>query len=183
MRFAALPPGPEWLFEEVVDSDLSTEEELEWWKWQPETYHDAVTDFASEEPVATAGRDGVGPEVNEQHRSALQNATSIQEMICEPPVIRIEPRSVSSAAPNGCEYDAANCTAAMPSIVESSSRLEEKYASKGSYHGLWTGMVVKDILAEPERQEIKLSMSRLMNVVLGILLGLLFAITGILFKN
>ncbi|KAK6972108.1 Tetratricopeptide repeat family [Favolaschia claudopus] len=45
LKFSSLPPEPEWLFMQVVDGD--EDDDLNWWEWGAEQYHDALESLVS----------------------------------------------------------------------------------------------------------------------------------------
>ncbi|KAK7006039.1 hypothetical protein R3P38DRAFT_3604514 [Favolaschia claudopus] len=78
-KFASLPPGPEWLFEKVVDS--SDEEELDWWELME--FRDALEDQASEGDETELESDGE----YEEYHDALDTPKIVQVTEPEPTVI------------------------------------------------------------------------------------------------
>ncbi|KAK7006041.1 Tetratricopeptide repeat family [Favolaschia claudopus] len=74
-KFAALPPGPEWLFEKVVDS--GDEEELDWWELME--FRDALEDPASE-------GDETDVESDEEYHDALDTSKIVEVAESEPAV-------------------------------------------------------------------------------------------------
>ncbi|KAK6996998.1 Tetratricopeptide repeat family [Favolaschia claudopus] len=124
-KFAALPQGPEWLFEEVV--------ELEWRKREH-----PVPELTKEAREGTSERDGC----DEESQGAPKTAAT-QGMVheCDAAVLEVDPSfSSETAAPSTDDCTAANCTAHIELANEPASLLDDRFAPVGfSFLGCRSG--------------------------------------------
>ncbi|KAJ7349051.1 hypothetical protein DFH08DRAFT_864237 [Mycena albidolilacea] len=167
-EFAALPPEPEFLFEEVVDMVESDDDEEGW--AEADEYHDA-----SEGPSADVVESD--DEVDDYHDASEAPAS------VDPLAFILESSSHSSTLTPGPSTDIDAPVQANPcgiSIAAENSAIVVLNGSSAVESGATTD-TVKNILSKPLEVEVKLSMrmrSTLMDIVWWILLvlGISFAI-------
>ncbi|KAK7001278.1 hypothetical protein R3P38DRAFT_3284130 [Favolaschia claudopus] len=76
IKFASLPPEPEWLFERLEEEDS---EDADWWEWEPEKYHDALEDPASIRVVSS--EDEAEVESNASYEDALETTVLLDDEV------------------------------------------------------------------------------------------------------
>jgi hypothetical protein len=165
-EFAALPPEPKFLFEEVVDMVESDDEEEGW--PEADEYHDA-----SEGPSTDVVESD--DEVDEYH-DASEAPTSV-----EPLAFILESSSHYSTLAPGPSTNIDTPVQANPCGISIAAENSDIVVLDGSsaVESVTTTDTVKGILSKPLEVEVKLSMrmrSTLMDIMWWILLGISFAI-------
>ncbi|KAK7048882.1 Tetratricopeptide repeat family [Favolaschia claudopus] len=168
LKLASLPPEPEWLFMQGVDGD--EDEDLNWWEWHAEEYHDALEDSASTGSAEADEADDAG---DPQFEDAIDTTGIVEEeeqqtVTVETPEGKLSPVFVAL----GDGADQPSCRVKQLNVSSGTATAGEA-ALKGESPGTFT-----NILSEPV--EIRLSMrSTLMDFIWWILLVLpatLFAV-------
>ncbi|KAJ7815487.1 hypothetical protein B0H14DRAFT_2847233 [Mycena olivaceomarginata] len=166
-EFAALPPEPEFLFEEVEDMVDSDNEEEGW--AEADEYHD-TSEGPSTDIVETDDK-------ADKYHDTSEPPTSV-----EPPAFILEPSSRSSTSTPGPSTNIDASVQPKPcgiSIAAENSDIVVLNHSS-AVEGVTTTETVKSILSKPLEVEVKLSMrSTLMDIVWWVLLlvlGISFAI-------
>ncbi|KAK7018869.1 Tetratricopeptide repeat family [Favolaschia claudopus] len=173
LRIASLPPEPEWLFMQTEDANHQ-DDDLNWWEWDVEQYHDALEGSASE---ASAEVDDSADAGDPDFEDALVTTAIVEEEVeqtvaVETPEGKLSPISV---APE----DSADQPGFKEEIDMDNSRIA---TARETAKGTETQGTFTNILRKPF--EIRLSMrSTLMDFIWWILLLLLASLLAVMYAR
>ncbi|KAK6972131.1 Tetratricopeptide repeat family [Favolaschia claudopus] len=175
LKFASLPPEPEWLFMQGVDGD--EDEDLNWWEWHAEQYHDAFEDLASADSAEADERDDAGDTEFDDtlDTTGIVEEEELQTITVETPEGNVSPIFIELG--DGADQPSFRVQQLNDMDNSGTATAAGEAALKGETRGTFTNILSKPV-------EIRLSMrSTLMDFIWWILLVLLATLFAIMYAR